>query len=86
MPCIYYRASLGCDLGFGFSPPFSKNALIWVWFAGREGSEIFIIIYLISAFGGVFFGLNLMKVLGTHLDTDASKLAFNVCMCKDAYR
>lgn len=63
VPCIYYRASLRCDLGFGFSPPFSKNALIWVWFAGREGSEIFIVIYLISAFGGVFLAWILWRCL-----------------------
>lgn len=31
-------------------PPFSKNALIWVWFVGREDSQIFIIIYLLIAF------------------------------------
>lgn len=55
MLCIYYRASLGCDLGLGFFPPLSKNALIWVWFAGREGSDIFFVIYLFFAFGDFFF-------------------------------
>lgn len=88
--CIYYRASLGCDLGLGFFPPLSKNALIWVWFAGREGSDIFFVIYLFFAFGDFFFfffsGLHLVKVLGNHLDTDASELTFNICMCEDAYR
>ena len=82
MSCIYYRASLGYDLGFGCFPSFSRNALIWVWFAGRESAQIFIYLLLLV----VLFGQNLMKVLGNHLDTDASKLTFNICMCEGAYQ
>lgn len=54
---------------------------------GLQGERALRFIYLfIYCFWWGFFGLNLMKVLGNHLDTDASKLTFNVCMCKDAYQ
>lgn len=55
---IYYVASLSCDLGFGGFPPFGTNALIWVWFAGKDGSGIIIFKYLdlfLLVFFGVFF-------------------------------